>query len=116
MAADPEEVGHSKPGVASFFIGIGVFISCVLLVLIGIKLDGDGKTSEFEDTFMIFGVYYVLVFAPIAHFAGLLLGGAGWLQKKRRKGLATAGFFINLLFVMFHLGIRGFFSSMFFHG
>jgi hypothetical protein len=116
MKEDEEEVGPSKLGVASFLIGIGIFILSVLFILISVSLSGNVKLTEIEDDFLVFAVYFVLLFAPAAHFVGLILGGAGCLQNRRRKSLAIAGFIINLGFLFIHFGIRGFFSGLFLRG
>jgi hypothetical protein len=107
------EVEHSKFGVASFLIGIGIFISCALLVWIGVRLMRKDKITEFENNFMTLAVYFVLLFAPAAHLIGLILGGVGCLRNKGRKALAIAGFFINLVFLFIHFGIRVSFSGWF---
>jgi hypothetical protein len=113
MADNEDEVAHSKLGVASFLIGIGIFISSVVLILTAVWGASGSGISEFQEGFAIFVVYYVLLFAPMAHFTGLISGICGCLQNKRRKILAIVGIVINLLFLCIHFGIRSYFIGSF---
>jgi hypothetical protein len=111
MSAD--EIGHSKLGIASFLIGIGSFITAVLLVLVTVFIVTGRNISELENKFAIFVVYYVLFFVPAIQVVGLISGICGCLQTKRRKSLATIGTGINLLFLVIQIGIRSYFSGVF---
>jgi accessory gene regulator protein AgrB len=110
MSGDTDEIKHSKFGVASFLIGIGIFISAVVLVLINWVFENKIDNVDFSMGFAVFTLYYVLFFAPAAHFIGLILGCSGCLQNKRRKVLAIAGIVVNLLFIFIHIGFRSYFS------
>jgi hypothetical protein len=111
MAEDEDEIEHSKLGVASVLIGIGIFISAAIVMLFNVKMEGDGEITKFESNFMFISVYYVFIFAPAAHLVGLILGIGGCLQNKRRKVLAIAGIITNLFFLFTHFGVRGYYSG-----
>lgn len=111
MAVD--KTRHSRLGIASFLIGVGSFIYSVVLVLTSVWIVNSRDSSEHEYQFSIFTAYYVFFVAPATHLVGLILGICGCLQNKRKKILATIGIAINLLFLVMHFGIRGYFSGAF---
>jgi len=81
-----------------------------VLVLLGLVLENKVESASFSISFSIFIIYYVLFFAPAAHFTSLILGCSGCLQNKRRKVLAIVGIVVNLLFIFIHIGFRSYFS------
>lgn len=103
-----DRIRHSKPGVASFVIGIGVFIFAVLLILIAAWVVTGRNINEYENQFVILVAYYVLFFAPVMHLVGLISGICGCLQNTRKKSLAIIGILINAFFLLIQVGIHGY--------
>lgn len=105
---------HSGLGIASFVLGILSLFSVVATFL---ALSVAFVTTFSSDTWKTmagnafdgaFGMLFFMILAGLLALVGLVLGIIGWVQKRKKRGIAITGTIINGLVIVF--GILSSFS------
>ena len=100
---------HSKLGIASIIIGVGLPLFVVVLA-ISFFVSGDPYKPKTDFTNVLnkfFSTVLLIVglLAPPLHLTGLIFGLIGVFSKQNKKLFSIIGIILNLIFLVFGVGI-----------
>ena len=89
---------HSKLGVASLLIALGLPLLFLVVFAIMILLQGQIQNAAFTNFVVMLGASFV---GTIGHLVGLVVGVVGALRKENKKLLSVLGIIFNSVPMLF---------------